>query len=179
LKSKSSVIILIMSDRIFLGLGSNIGDRETNIFSAITALDLEPDINVIRTASIYETKPLYNIEQPDFLNTVIEITTSLLPENLLLQCQKIEIMLGRPKMHEKNSARVIDIDILCFKNIIVNLPLLKVPHPDLHNRRFVLLPFSKIAGDFIVSGYRKTVDELLKLCPDKSRIKIHNLEKSA
>ncbi|MEE8335048.1 MAG: 2-amino-4-hydroxy-6-hydroxymethyldihydropteridine diphosphokinase [Candidatus Neomarinimicrobiota bacterium] len=168
-----------MSEQVFLGLGSNIGDKETNLFSAIAALDLREDCSVIKTASIYETAPLYKIDQPIFLNTVIEITTSLIPEDLLLECQKIEVMLGRPKDHKKNLPRVIDIDILCFKTILVKLPNLEIPHIDLRNRRFVLLPFSEIAPDYIVSGYRKTVRDLLKICPDQSLVKIHNLEKSA
>ena len=79
-----------MSELIYLGIGSNIGDRETNIFSAIAALDVRDDIKVMRTASIYETDPLYNLQQPKFLNTVVELKTSLDPEIMLQVCQGVE-----------------------------------------------------------------------------------------
>ena len=79
-----------MSELIYLGIGSNIGDRETNIFSAIAALDVRDDIKVMRTASIYETDPLYNLQQPKFLNTVVELKTSLDPEIMLQVSQGIE-----------------------------------------------------------------------------------------
>ena len=101
-----------MSELIYLGIGSNIGDRETNIFSAIAALDVRDDIKVMRTASIYETDPLYNLQQPKFLNTVVELKTSLDPEIMLQVCQGVELMLGRSSNHKKNDPRVIDLDIL-------------------------------------------------------------------
>ena len=84
-----------MNEIAFIGLGSNIGDRETNIFSAIAALDVRSEINVKKTASIYETEPLYNKKQPAFLNTVVEIETILSPEEMLQVCKGIELMLGR------------------------------------------------------------------------------------
>jgi 2-amino-4-hydroxy-6-hydroxymethyldihydropteridine pyrophosphokinase len=106
-----------MSELIYLGIGSNIGDRETNIFSAIAALDVRDDIKVMRTASIYETDPLYNLQQPKFLNTVVELKTSLDPEIMLQVCQGVELMLGRSSNHKKNDPRVIDLYIfgLCDK----------------------------------------------------------------
>ena len=168
-----------MSERVFLGFGSNIGDREANLFSAITALEFREPCEVIKNASIYETVPLYIKDQPAFLNTVIEIQTDLMPENLLQECQVIEQMLGRPKDHEKNKPRVIDIDILCYETIRADLPNLQVPHPDMSNRRFVLVPFAEIAPNFPVPGYRKTVKELLLLCQDHSNVRLHKPEKSA
>ena len=100
-----------MPELIYLGIGSNIGDRETNIFSAIAALDVREEIVVVRTASIYETDPLYNLDQPKFLNTVVEIKTDLDPEVMLQVCQGVELMLGRPINHKKKEPRVIDIDL--------------------------------------------------------------------
>ena len=78
-----------MPELIYLGIGSNIGDRETNIFSAIAALDVRGEIVVLRTASIYETDPIYNLDQPKFLNTVVEIKTDLDPEVMLQVCQGV------------------------------------------------------------------------------------------
>ena len=100
-----------MPELIYLGIGSNIGDRETNIFSAIAALDVRGEIVVLRTASIYETDPIYNLDQPKFLNTVVEIKTDLDPEVMLQVCQGVELMLGRPINLKKNEPRVIDFDI--------------------------------------------------------------------
>lgn len=168
-----------MSERVFLGFGSNIGDREANIFSAITALELRDSCKIIKTASIYDTDPLHGKDQPSFLNTVVEIQTDLMPEYLLTECQAIEQMLGRPKDHEKNKPRIIDIDILCYENIQVALPNLLVPHPEMSNRKFVLIPFAEIAPDFMVSKFRKTIKELLLVCQDHSEVRLHKLEKSA
>ena len=88
-----------MLELVYLGLGSNIGDRETNIFSAIAALDVRDEITFNRTASIYETDPLYNTDQPAFLNTVVELKTNLDPEVMLQVCQGIELMLGLSLIH--------------------------------------------------------------------------------
>lgn len=168
-----------MPDGVYLGLGSNIGDRESNIFSAITALEVREPCQILKTASIYESEPLYHRDQPEFLNTVVEISTELVPENLLEECQAIEQLLGRPPLREKNEQRIIDIDILAYSTVIVDLPHLQVPHPDLHNRLFVLIPWAEIAADLELSGFRRTVRELLRLCPDHSKVRLHKLEKSA
>ena len=135
---------MIMNEIAFIGLGSNIGDRESNIFSAIAALDVRNEINVKKTASIYETEPLYNKKQPAFLNTVVEIETTLTPEEMLQVCKGIELMLGRKQIQKKNEPRVIDLDILAFETISIKLSNLNVPHPQLFARKFVLVPWSEI-----------------------------------
>ena len=168
-----------MSELVYLGLGSNISDRETNIFTAIAALDVRDEITVKRTASIYETDPLYETEQPSFLNTVVEIQTELEPESMLQVCQGIELMLGRPRDHDKNEPRVIDLDILAYKTKSVDLGYLKIPHPELFSRKFVLVPWSEIAPEFMVQDLGRSVSELLTLCPDTSNVRNHKLEKSA
>ena len=112
---------MIMNEIAFIGLGSNIGDRESNIFSAIAALDVRNEINVKKTASIYETEPLYNKKQPAFLNTVVEIETTLTPEDMLQVCKGIELMLGRKQIQKKNEPRVIDLDILAFETISIKV----------------------------------------------------------
>ena len=168
-----------MLELVYLGLGSNIGDRETNIFSAIAALDVRDEITVNRTASIYETDPLYNTDQPTFLNTVVELKTNLDPEVMLQVCQGIELMVGRPIAHEKNEPRVIDLDILAYETKSVDLGHLKIPHPELFARKFVLVPWKEIAPDFMVQDFGRTISELLTLCPDISTVRNHQLEKSA
>ena len=170
---------MIMNEIAFIGLGSNIGDRESNIFSAIAALDVRNEINVKKTASIYETEPLYNKKQPAFLNTVVEIETTLTPEEMLQVCKGIELMLGRKQIQKKNEPRVIDLDILAFETISIKLSNLNVPHPQLFARKFVLAPWSEINPDFVVQDFGQSISTLLKVCPDKSRVNIHTMEKSA
>ena len=133
----------------------------------------------MRTASIYETDPLYNLQQPKFLNTVVELKTSLDPEIMLQVCQGIELMLGRSSNHKKNDPRVIDLDILAYETKSIDLDHLKIPHPDLITRKFVLVPWEEIAPDFMVQDFGRTVSELLKICPDTSNVKNYKLEKTA
>ena len=168
-----------MFELIYLGIGSNIGDRETNIFSAIAALDVRDDIKVVRTASIYESDPLYNLQQPKFLNTVVELKSTLDPEVMLQVCQGVELMLGRSIDHKKNDPRVIDLDILAYETKSIDLDHLKIPHPDLITRNFVLVPWNEITPDFMVQDFGRTVSELLKICPDTSNVMNYKLEKTA
>ena len=168
-----------MFELIYLGIGSNIGDRETNIFSAIAALDVRDDIKVVRTASIYESDPLYNLRQPKFLNTVVELKSTLDPEVMLQVCQGVELMLGRSTDHKKNDPRVIDLDILAYETKSIDLDHLKIPHPDLITRKFVLVPWNEITPDFMVQDFGRTVSELLKICPDTSNVMNYKLEKTA
>ena len=168
-----------MPELIYLGIGSNIGDRETNIFSAIAALDVRGEIVVLRTASIYETDPIYNLDQPKFLNTVVEIKTDLDPEVMLQVCQGVELMLGRPINHKNNEPRVIDIDILAYETKSIDLNHLKIPHPELIARKFVLVPWEEIAPNFMVQDFGRSVSELLNACPDNSNVKNYMLEKTA
>ena len=168
-----------MSERVFIGLGSNIGDRETNIFSAIAALDVRNEIIVKKTASIYETDPLYNQDQPLFLNTVVEVLTSIYPEEMLQVCKGVELMLGRVSDRKKNEPRVIDLDILAYETKSIDISNLKVPHPQLFARKFVLIPWNEISPDFIVQDYGQAVSRLLEICPDNSNVKVHIMEKTA
>jgi 2-amino-4-hydroxy-6-hydroxymethyldihydropteridine diphosphokinase len=168
-----------MPELVYLGLGSNIGDRESYLFSAITALDVRKDIQVKRTASIYETDPLINQVQPLFLNTVVELSTDLDPEEMLQVCKGIELMLGRPEDHEKNAPRVIDLDILAYETKMIDLPHLSIPHPGVFSRKFVLVPWAELAPEFMVQDSGKTISELLVLCPDTTNVRMHHLEKTA
>lgn len=168
-----------MTELVYLGIGSNIGDKEINIFTAIAALDVRDEISVKRTASIYVTEPMYKTDQPTFFNTVVELETTLLPESMLQVCQGIELMLGRPQNHKKNEPRVIDLDILAYETKSVDIINLKIPHPQLFSRKFVLVPWAEISPDFMVQDYGRSVSELLSLCPDTSSVRNHKLEKTA
>jgi 2-amino-4-hydroxy-6-hydroxymethyldihydropteridine diphosphokinase len=134
-----------MKNIIFLALGSNMGDRQANLETAIQSLG--PKIRVLKRSSIYETPPWGFIDQPAFLNMVIEAETSLSPEKLLKFIKTLEIDLGR-KASFRNGPRLIDLDILFFDQLILNMPGLNIPHPRLHERGFVLAPLVEIAPDF-------------------------------
>ncbi|MEE9189933.1 MAG: 2-amino-4-hydroxy-6-hydroxymethyldihydropteridine diphosphokinase [Candidatus Neomarinimicrobiota bacterium] len=168
-----------MSKLAYLSLGSNIGDRETNLVSAITILGNYAEIENIKSATFYETEPLYNTDQPSFLNTVISLETSFTPFQLLDAVRDTETLLGRPKDREKNDPRSIDIDILCFDDVFIETEELTIPHPDLHNRRFVLTPFEELAPNFVIKRLKMSVRDLLKICQDRSKIRKHKIISNA
>ncbi len=168
-----------MPETVFLSFGANIGDREANIVSAITALSMNDNITDIKVASLYETEPLVNKDQPPFLNTVVQLNTTLRPFDLLDETQKVEQLLGRPKNHKKNAPRIIDIDIICFGSAYIDTDQLHIPHPMLAIRKFVLVPFNELVPDFIVPLVKKTVKDLLKHCPDTTIVRKHIPEKRA
>ena len=98
---------------------------------------------------------------------------------MLQVCQGVELMLGRPINHKKNEPRVIDIDILAYETKSIDLNHLKIPHPELIARKFVLVPWEEIAPNFMVQDYGRSVSELLNACPDNSNVKNYKLEKTA
>ena len=103
-----------MNELVYLSLGSNIGDREANLAGAITILEEYPENNNLRSASFYSSDPLFDTDQPEFLNTVVEINTTFTPFEFLDEIKNIERLLGRPTNHKKNAPRTIDIDILTW-----------------------------------------------------------------
>jgi 2-amino-4-hydroxy-6-hydroxymethyldihydropteridine diphosphokinase len=143
----------------YLGLGSNLGNREENIKNAISRLSSDPEIHITTRSSMIETKPYGNIDQPYFINSVIEIDTDIPAENLFSKCITVENELGR-KRNEKWGPRTIDIDILFYNDQIINSQKLTIPHPDLHNREFVLYSLNEICPDFIHPVINKKIKEL-------------------
>lgn len=129
---------------IFLGLGTNIGDRESNLKIAIN--EIERIAKIIKKSSIYETEPVGYKPQNDFLNMVIKIETQLNPQELLEALQKIEQKMGRKKDRIKNGPRIIDIDILFYGTKKINSKNLKIPHPEAGKRNFVLIPMAEISA---------------------------------
>lgn len=148
---------------IFLGLGSNLGDRKQNLLQAQALLNQ----TVIRASSFYDTEPVGFLDQPWFLNLVIEIESGLKPAKLLKRCMDVEKQMGRVRNIPKGP-RLIDIDILFYGNMIVNEPDLIIPHPAIPERKFVLDPMNEIAQDFIHPVLQKTISQLLQECPDPS-----------
>lgn len=154
--------------QVFLLLGSNLGDRPQVLAAAREAI-AEQAGSITCQSAIYETAPWGITDQPAFLNQVLEITTSLLPEDLLRIILNIEHDLGRVR-YERWGARVIDIDILYFGQTVMDSARLTLPHPRIQDRRFVLAPLAEIAPDFIHPVLQKTSSQLLEQCPDTSAV---------
>jgi 2-amino-4-hydroxy-6-hydroxymethyldihydropteridine diphosphokinase len=146
---------------IYLALGSNLGDRLANLKEAISALT--PQMEVKAKSSVYETPPWGYEDQPKFLNQVIKAKTYLDPEPLLKHLKRLEVALGR-KESFANGPRLIDMDILFYDDLVLNSPVLVVPHPRLHERGFVLLPLMDIAPELVHPITHKTVRDMAAGC---------------
>lgn len=151
-------------ERIFLGLGSNIGDRTANIEHACRLIGQIEDVRIVRVSRFIETRPIGYEDQPDFINAVLEIGTALSPRGLLDAVKEIERRMGRvPTV--RFGPRVIDIDILLFGARIIGEPGLTIPHPRMHGRRFVLGSLAEIAPEVVHPVLKKAVTELYKDLP--------------
>lgn len=144
---------------VYLGLGSNLGDREENLEKAIDALSGFDEIEVTNRSSILETEPYGKTDQPEFLNMCVEIDTRMSPLSLLETVLGIEHSLGRVR-EEVWGPRIIDIDILLYEDLELELDDLSIPHKELHKRSFVLEPLSEIAPNVKHPTMDKTVIEL-------------------
>ncbi|MFN7996395.1 MAG: 2-amino-4-hydroxy-6-hydroxymethyldihydropteridine diphosphokinase [Bryobacteraceae bacterium] len=145
--------------KVYLGLGSNMGDREAMLQAAVLALD-SPQFRIRRVSPVYETEPMDVPGQHWFLNLVLEAETDLFPLQLLNRTSKVEAQLGRRRVTPKGP-RTIDIDILLFGHFVVNMPKLEIPHPRFRERRFVLAPLADLAPELRDPVTRRSIRELL------------------
>jgi 2-amino-4-hydroxy-6-hydroxymethyldihydropteridine diphosphokinase len=152
--------------RAFVGLGSNLGDREGTIARAVELLSDATGVEVVAVSQLRETEPWGPVEQPPYLNGAIELETELPPRALLDVLLAVEQALGRDRTGERWGPRTIDLDLLIYDDVVVDEPGLTVPHPRLHERRFALEPLAELAPDALIPG-RGTVGELLRgLAPE-------------
>jgi 2-amino-4-hydroxy-6-hydroxymethyldihydropteridine diphosphokinase len=155
--------------RVFVSLGSNLEDRFRHLQRAVDALRRLPKTTVDTFSSVYETEPVGKKDQGDFLNAVLGMSTELTPRELSMHTKNIEIQEGRTK-NERWGPRELDIDILYYDALILNDPVLRIPHPEIDNRRFVLIPLAEIAGDVIDPRHHQPVKNLLERCSDTSSV---------
>lgn len=152
-----------------LGLGSNLGERDATLKSAVAALRATPGIEVLAVSGFIETEPVGRTDQPRFLNGAARLRTMLSPRDLLQRCLAIEHAHGRDRQAGAVNAaggrwgpRTLDIDLLLFGERIIDEPGLRVPHPRLHERLFALTPAAQIAGEMVHPVLRKTVESLCR-----------------
>jgi 2-amino-4-hydroxy-6-hydroxymethyldihydropteridine diphosphokinase len=159
-----------MPHRVYIGIGSNLGDRKANALEAVERVQQLPDTKVVRASSLYESEPLGNAKTW-FVNSVIEIETELPSEQLLKKLKAIEEAMGRKKVKGKRwGSRIIDLDILLSDSEVVEKRTLKVPHTEMHKRRFVLLPLAELAPHVVHPKLGQTVSALLANVKDEKRV---------
>jgi 2-amino-4-hydroxy-6-hydroxymethyldihydropteridine diphosphokinase len=153
---------------VLLSLGSNLGDSLEQLQIAARLLERQAG-GILNVSPVYRTKAWGRTDQPDFLNAVVELQTHLDAETLMQRVLDAEHAMGRERL-EKWGPRSIDIDILFYGDAVIDLPALKVPHPQLHLRNFVLVPLNDIAPELLHPALNMTISRLLAICPDTSAV---------
>lgn len=159
-----------MESQVFIALGSNMGDRELNLLRAVAEIGRIAGVRITALSGFYDTDPVGPVRQENFLNAVAKLETSLSPRSLLDELQRIETGVFRRTREVVWGPRPMDLDILFFGGRVVEEEGLVIPHPRLHERRFVLQPLAEIAPDFVHPVIRKRVDVLLDALPAGERV---------
>jgi 2-amino-4-hydroxy-6-hydroxymethyldihydropteridine diphosphokinase len=138
--------------RVYVGLGANLGERERTIRRALALLEAQPDVEVVAVSTLRETEPVGYVDQPRFLNGVAALETNATPRDVLERLIRVERALGRTRDGPRWGPRIIDLDLLLYGEQIVDEPGLRVPHPRLTERRFVLEPLAELDPGLVVPG---------------------------
>jgi 2-amino-4-hydroxy-6-hydroxymethyldihydropteridine diphosphokinase len=157
----------------YLSAGSNLGDRAAHLKSAIGGLS-SAGIDVMRVSPVYETEPVGHVLQPWFLNIAVCVQTRLAPEALLRRLLDVEVSRGRVR-DVPGGPRTLDLDLLLFDDLILDTPALRIPHPRMAQRRFVLVPLAEIAPALVHPQLGMTVLQLRDSCRDDSRVSLHSI----
>ena len=163
-----------MDHIVYLALGSNLGNRLSNLKNAVS--NLPPQMEVKKKSLVYETPPWGHTDQPHFLNQVVMVHTYMEPEDLLGHIKRLETVLGREPTFE-NGPRVIDIDILFYGDKIVDEKNLKIPHPEFEKRKFAIVPLKEMLPEFLHPVTKKSIKEIYSRCPDKLGVRCISINK--
>ena len=156
--------------KIYIALGSNLEKPSQQIYKAINLINTIDELSVTHTSSLYKTKPIGKVDQPDFINAAIKLEGDISPENLHTALQDIETQAGRIRL-ELNEPRTLDLDILLIDDLIMKTKKLTVPHPRMHQRQFVIVPLYEINQKLNIPGIGP-IEEILKSLPDQGVVKI-------
>ena len=160
-----------MLHQAYIGIGSNLGKKKENYLEALARIARIPGTKIIKESSLYESEPLGESREW-YVNGVIQIETELRPDLLLQKCKNIERAMGRKKVRKRWAARIIDLDIILYNNLKLEKGSLKVPHPEMHKRKFVLIPLSEIAPQVVHPVMGMTISELLVNVKDNKKVSL-------
>jgi len=160
-----------MTVRVYIGMGSNLEDPVAQVLDAVEELEMIPDSILVSRSSLYRGKPMGPADQPDYVNAVVAMDTLLSAMDFLQALVKIEELQGRERDGEKWGPRIIDLDLLMYGKQKINTPELTVPHPGMHERDFVIVPLSEIAGNIKVPG-QGLLTTLINQCENHSLRKL-------
>jgi 2-amino-4-hydroxy-6-hydroxymethyldihydropteridine diphosphokinase len=162
-----------MAHQVYIGIGSNVGNKKENFMEAVNRLTKLPDTKVVKESSLYESEPLGDAKDW-FVNGAVEIETRFKPDMLLKKFKNIERAMGRKKVKKRWGSRIIDLDILLYDSAIVKKKSLRIPHPEMPKRKFVLIPLSEIAPQVIHPELGVTISELLINVKDDKKVHLYH-----
>jgi 2-amino-4-hydroxy-6-hydroxymethyldihydropteridine diphosphokinase len=160
--------------QVYIGIGSNLGNKKENYLEALSRIAKIPKTRIVKESSPYESEPLGDSKEW-YVNGVVEIETELKPDLLLQKCKNIERAMGRKKVRKRWGSRIIDLDILLYDSVKLEKKNLEIPHPEMHKRKFVLVPLSEIAPQVIHPILGATISELLVSLKDDKRVSLLRL----
>jgi 2-amino-4-hydroxy-6-hydroxymethyldihydropteridine diphosphokinase len=162
-----------VTHQVYIGVGSNVGNKKENFLEALNRLAKLPDTRIIKESSLYDSEPVGDSKEW-YVNGAIEIETKFKPDMLLKKFKNIERAMGRKKVKKRWGDRIIDLDILLYDALVVKKKKLRIPHPEMPNRKFVLIPLSEIAPQVIHPELGVTISELLVNVKDNKKVSLHH-----